>query len=316
MQYSPISDPLTTSADLRVHGKPFVMATVVRAIAPTSAKPGDKAVLTDDGLLVGWIGGSCAEPIVRREARAALEDGECRLLLITPDEHPPAGGNGLTVHKMECYSGGALEIYLEPFLALPRLLIFGNSPVARALCDLGRVMRYLVTVVDLGDRPQMGPDIETIRSLQALPELDPSRTFAVVSSHGVFDEESLEAALKLRLPYTGFVTSRKRREQVFGALSAQGVGADALSRVQAPAGLDLGARQPEEIALSVMAEIVTIRRRGESTRTSTAMAEAHVMPALTSSASPVSHEAQVVVAASAEKAHGCCHAKATAAPPK
>jgi xanthine dehydrogenase accessory factor len=314
MQYSPIADPLTTSADLRARGMPFVMATVVRAIAPTSAKPGDKAVLTDDGLLVGWIGGSCAEPIVRREAHAALEDGECRLLLITPDEHPPAGGNGLTVHKMECYSGGALEIYLEPFLALPRLLIFGNSPVARALCDLGRVMRYLVTVVDLGDRPQMGPDIETIRSLEALPQLDPARTFAVVSSHGVFDEVSLEAALKLRLPYTGFVTSRKRREQVFGALSSQGIGADVLSRVQAPAGLDLGARQPEEIALSVMAEIVTIRRRGESTRPSTKVEKGPLMSELASSAPLASDEIQVVV--SAEKAHGCCHGKATASPPK
>jgi xanthine dehydrogenase accessory factor len=263
MQYSPIAEPLTAAAELRARGVPFVMATVVRAVAPTSAKPGDKAVLTDDGLLIGWIGGSCAEPIVRKEAEAALLDGECRLLLITP-EVQAASGEGRSVHKMECYSGGALEIYLEPFLALPRLLVFGNSPVARALCDLGRVMRYTVTAIDLGERPQMGPDITTVRSLAALPEHDPARTFAVVSSHGVFDEESLEAALALGLPYTGFVTSRKRRDQVFAALASRGVSAELLGRVQAPAGLDLGARHPEEIALSVMAEVVATRRRGAS----------------------------------------------------
>jgi xanthine dehydrogenase accessory factor len=308
MQYSPIADPLVVAADLRARGEPFVMATVVRALPPTSAKPGDKAVLTDDGLQIGWIGGSCAEPIVRKEAERALVDGECRLLLITPDENPPPGGPGRSVHKMECYSGGELEIYLEPFLALPSLLVFGNSPVARALCDLGRVMRYAVTVVDLGDRPQMGTDIATVRSLQALPRLDPSRTFAVVASHGVFDEESLEAAVKLGLPYTGFVTSRKRRDQVFGALTANGVSAEALARVQAPAGMNFGARQPEEIALSVMAEIVATRRRP--------VAAAHPAPAQPVAHAPAPAEAVGVMAAAeaagelvtlAPKAKSCCH---------
>ena len=300
MQYSHIADPLTAAADLRARGEPFVMATVVRAKAPTSAKAGDKAILTDEGLVVGWVGGSCAEPIVRREAEAALRDGECRLLLITPEEHPPASGNGLSVHKMECYSGGALEIYLEPFLALPRLLVFGNSPVARALFELGRLMRYVVTVIDLGDRPQMGADVDTVRSLQAMPALDTGRPVAGVSSHGVFDEESLEAALKLGLPYTGFVTSRKRREQVFASLAARGVDPAALARVQAPAGIDLGARQPEEIALSVMAEIVRTRRRGAAER-----AEA---PAVVTAAVPA--EELATVGAPPAKAKSCCHGNA------
>jgi xanthine dehydrogenase accessory factor len=306
MQYSPTADALSVAADLRARGEPFVMATVVRAVAPTSAKAGDKAVLSDDGLLIGWIGGSCAEPIVTKEAVAALVDGQCRLVLITPDENPPPTGNGLWVHRMECYSGGALEIYLEPFLALPRLLIFGNSPVARALCDLGRFMRYSVTVVDLGERPQMGPDIETIRSLQAIPALNPARTFAVVASHGVFDEESLEAALKLGLPYTGFVTSRKRREQVFSSLAARGVAADLLAHVRAPAGMDLGARQPEEIALAVMAEVVVTRRRGAAapetgTRYPVAAALA-VEPASVVAAQATGS----LVTLGASQAHSCC----------
>ena len=309
MQYSPTADTLTVAADLRARGEPFVMATVVRAVPPTSAKPGDKAVLTDDGLLVGWIGGSCAEPTVTKEASLALADGECRLVLITPEDNPPASAAGLSVHKMECYSGGALEIYLEPFLALPRLLVFGNSPVARALCDLGRVMRYTVTAVDLGDRPQMGPEIETLRSLQAIPALDRSRSFAVVSSHGVFDEESLEAALQLGLAYTGFVTSRKRRDQVFASLAARGVGQAALARVRAPAGFDLGGRQPEEIALAVMAEVVATRR-GRSLADKIDASPAVAREKAPEAASPASTErAQNLVVLGASDAHGCCHGK-------
>jgi xanthine dehydrogenase accessory factor len=306
MQYSPTADVLTVAADLRARGEPFVMATVVRAVSPTSAKPGDKAVLTDDGLLIGWIGGSCAEPTVTKEAALALADGECRLVLITPEEHPPAAGNGLSVHRMECYSGGALEIYLEPFLALPRLLVFGNSPVARALCDLGRVMRYAVTAVDLGGRPQMGPDIATVRSLQALPPVDRTRSFAVVSSHGVFDEESLEAALKLGLPYVGFVTSRKRRDQVFGALAAKGVARDALDRIRAPAGFDLGGRQPEEIALAVMAEVVATRRGASMAPPPEARPRA-VASGATHAGPVAAEQTRTLVPLGAPQAHSCCH---------
>ena len=294
MHYSPSVDPLTAAADLRARGEPFVMATVVRAVAPTSAKPGDKAVLTDAGLLVGWIGGSCAEPIVRRAAETALADGECRLLLITPNQSLTSGddGTGRSVHHMECYSGGELEIYIEPFVAKPRLFVFGNSPVARSLCDLGTFMGYEVTSVDLSERPQMGAEIATVRSFKALPSIDPSSSFAVVSTHGIFDEESLEAALSLELPYTGFVTSRKRRDQVFASLRERNVSDAALARVQAPAGLDLGGRGPQEVALSVMAEIVSARRGKPRVAT------------------PVAADVQVVELAPAQKkASSCCHAK-------
>lgn len=299
MQYSPTIDPLTAAAQLRARGEPFVMATVVRAVAPTSAKPGDKAVLTDAGLLVGWVGGSCAEPIVRKTAETALVDGKSRLVLITPREDAVAGedGSGRTVHHMTCYSGGELEIYIEPFLALPRLLVFGNSPVARALCDLGAVMRYEVTAIDLGDRPQMGVEIDTVRSLQALPKLQRENAFAVVSSHGMFDEESLEAALKLELPYTGFVTSKKRRDQVFAQLRERGISESALARLKAPAGLELGAQQPEEIALAVMAEVVRARRG------------AVAQSVLVAPAPLLKEEPANTVRLGGKKASSCCHAK-------
>jgi xanthine dehydrogenase accessory factor len=258
----PGADPLAAAVALRARGVPFVMATVVRAVAPTSAKPGDKALLTERGLLAGWVGGSCAEPIVRRESEAALRDGECRLLHITPEPEAPTDRSGLSVHKMTCYSGGALEIYLEPYLPMPTLLVFGNSPVARALCDLGRVMKYRVVLCDLGERPSMGEEFDVIRDLDKLPELDASSTYGVVTSHGVFDDDSLEKLVELDLPYAGFVTSRKRRDEVFAALEGRGVSADRLARVSAPAGLDLGARLPQEVAVSVMAQIVSVRRAG------------------------------------------------------
>lgn len=299
--YPPIADALAAGADLRARDIPFVMATVVRAVAPTSAKPGDKLVFTHAGVVTGWVGGSCAEPIVRREAEAALRDGECRLLHITPNAEAPAGRDGLSVHKMECYSGGALEIYLEPYLPMPELLVFGNSPVARALCDLGRVMKYRVTVVDLGDRPSMGGELDVVRDLGQLRPVTPSSTFAVVSSHGVFDEESLEKAIALDIPYIGFVTSAKRRAQVFASLQAKGIAAERLARIQAPAGLELGAVQPQEIALAVMAEIVAVRRlaRGDALKPATVPA---VIPA-----APID-----VTAHAAPAAKSCCHGKSDA----
>jgi len=323
MQYSAVLDPLTAAAGLRSRGEPFVMATVVRAVAPTSAKPGDKAVFTDAGLLVGWIGGSCAEPIIRETAQTALADGQSRLVLITPNQSAVTGedGMGRSVHRMTCYSGGELEIYVEPMLALPRLLVFGNSPVARALCQLGAVMRYEVTAIDLGDRPQMGEDIATVRSLQALPRVDAANAYAVVSSHGVFDEESLEAALALELPYTGFVTSKKRREQVFAALRERGASEAALARVLAPAGLELGAEQPEEIALSVMAQIVALRRHSAIAQWPQAVKAASANSALSTAAAqsdatlrdsagqpPPTDVQPTHVNLTLRKASGCCHA--------
>jgi xanthine dehydrogenase accessory factor len=306
MQFSPSLDPLAAAADLRARGEAFVMATVVRAVAPTSAKPGDKAVLTEAGLLVGWIGGSCAEPIIRRTAETALSDGECRLVLITPNQNVPSGedGSGRSVHRMECYSGGELEIYLEPFLPLPRLLVFGNSPVARALCDLGRVMHYAVTSIDLSDRPQMGPEIDTVRSFKALPPADAASAFAVVSTHGIFDEDSLEAALALDLPYTGFVTSKKRRDQVFASLRGRQVSEAAIARIQAPAGLDIGGRQPEEIALAVMAEIVCARRRPQAAL----RVEVKAMPA--PALAPPDAAAGTMVKLGEKKKASCCHGAA------
>jgi xanthine dehydrogenase accessory factor len=304
--YTP--DPLEAALDLRARGVPFVMATVVRAVAPTSAKPGDKALLTEEGLVAGWVGGSCAEPIVRRESEGALRDGQCRLLHITPDPRSAVERPGVSVHAMECYSGGALEIYLEPYLPAPTLLVVGNSPVARALCDLGRAMKYRVLVLDLGSRPPMGDDLEVTRDASALRSLGGASTFAVVASHGVFDEEGLEALLGLDLAYLGFVTSRRRRDQVFAALRARGTSEDRLAKVSAPAGLDLGGHAPHEVAVSVLAQIVSVRRAQAAAPAAGASAAAAGASAAAPIETPGRRSLSVASnAPAAPESKSCCH---------
>jgi xanthine dehydrogenase accessory factor len=300
--FEPTTDPLLAAAELKASGTPFVLATVVRANAPTSARPGDKAIFTEHGLVLGWVGGSCAEPLVREEAALALQEGAPRLVCITPEADAILARAGLVVHTMTCFSGGALDIYLEPIKPMPRLVIFGNSPVARALVDLGRLMKYEVVVVDLGDRPPLSPGVPTHRQLDAiLPYPGADECYAVVASHGVFDEEALRKALALGVRYTGFVTSRRRRAHVFAALVEKGVPKEALDRVEAPAGLDLGAQTPEEIALSVMASIVSARRGRRAKEAAPPVTE--VEAAATSA--PANSEDTPKPAAES----GCCHGK-------
>lgn len=253
------SDLLRLADALRGNGEAYAMATVVRAVAPTSAKPGDKALISSDGRLHGWIGGSCAEPTVRREAAAALADGRCRLIQLAADTSAARDGPGLTVAKMSCYSGGTLEIYIEPTLAKPRFLVFGNSPVAEALVRLGDFMRFAVTLVDLSDRPPLA----AASVVQELSDLDTDhldRTYAVVATHGTFDEDALEWVLRHDVPYVGLVASARRFESVRAILTERGVPEAQIGRIRSPAGLGIGASLPQEIALSVMAEIVSTRR--------------------------------------------------------
>lgn len=252
------------AARLAGQGVAFALVTVVRAVAPTSGKPGDKAILTDDGRWLGWVGGSCAEPAARRAAAAALVDGQCRLLHVTNDAEI-AERAGVEVAKMACYSGGSLEIYVEPHLAPPRLIVLGRSPIADALCALGLTLRYRVTHVDLRNEgepspsPELSPGVEQARSLAELPGSLGSNAFVVVASHGHFESEALEWALAGRAGYVGLVASRRRVPDVLSRLADRG---HDLSRVRAPAGLVIGAARPEEVALSVLSEIVAARRTG------------------------------------------------------
>jgi xanthine dehydrogenase accessory factor len=243
-----IAARLSRRADeLRAARTPFVVATVVRAQRPTSVHTGDAALVLGDGTIEGFVGGTCAEQSVRLHALRALETGEALLLRILPgDGDAPAAEGAVTVQN-PCLSGGSLEIFLEPMLASPRVLVVGETPIASAVARMGAELDLDMVVV-------AGADVEPAADDLAL----------VVAAHGRDELSALRRGLEAGLPYVGLVASRVRGSAVVAELHAEGLAAERLARLETPAGLDLGARTPEEIALSILARIVAVRR-GEQT---------------------------------------------------
>jgi xanthine dehydrogenase accessory factor len=247
--------------ELLAQNMPFATALVVRAEKPTSGKPGDKALITADGTLYGWIGGSCSQPTVVREALKALKDGRSRFIRLSPDPESLVPRDGLIDHPMTCFSGGTLEIFIEPQYPQPRLMVIGTLPVARALVALGKVMNYEVVAVDPDGGGQ--PLVEAHHTLSKLDEIVGyihPETYIVVATHGSADEAALEVVLKAKPRYVGLVASQKRFQSVLDYLRGQGVAQADLDRIKAPAGLNILAQQGDEIALSIFAEIVQVRR--------------------------------------------------------
>jgi xanthine dehydrogenase accessory factor len=229
-----------SAAQLAEAGIAFVEATVVRCAAPTSARPGDRAIVLGDGTIEGFVGGSCADSTVRLQALRALETGEPLLLRILPGERDgPSEEEGAVVVANPCLSGGALELFLEPHLPPPRVAVAGESPVARALVELCEPLGF-------GARPD------------ALAEHGDFA--AVVASLGHGDEEAVRRGLEAGCEYVGLVASRVRGAAVLDALRADGIEEVALARVRTPAGVAIGARTHAEIALSILAELVAARR--------------------------------------------------------
>lgn len=248
---------------LRITGNPFVIATVVRAEKPTSAKAGAKAIVTGDGTLNGWIGGSCAEPTVRREAKKALQDGQPRLIRLCPSEGlGQAPQEGVIEVQLTCISGGTLEIYIEPQLAGPQLIVIGHLATAEALVSLGKDLGWRVSIMGLDVTPERFPDAD-----QTFDQLDfaqlriTSNTFIVVASHGNYDEDMLVEALQSEAPYVALIASKTRSEAILQYLNESNLTHEQIARLKYPAGLDLGSVTPEEIALSILAEIIQRRRQ-------------------------------------------------------
>jgi xanthine dehydrogenase accessory factor len=256
------SDFLSKAQELNEAAIPYAVAIVVHAEKPTSGKPGDRAIITIDGKLTGWIGGSCAQPTVIREAQTAMREGTSRFIRLSSDNDPAAPRDGLMVFPMTCYSEGALEIFIEPHLPQPQLLVIGTMPVAQALMRLGAMMQFRVIAVDPENTGATFPHAKTVLdNLGAVSEHIRPQTYVVVTSHGNYDEAALEHVLGAKPAYVGLVASRKRYESVVAYLKDQGVSEDDLTPLKAPAGLDIGAQQADEIALSIMAEIVQHQRR-------------------------------------------------------
>lgn len=231
---------LTRAGELRLGRTPFVLATVVRAEPPASARPGDRALVLADGTLEGFVGGSCAESTTRAESLRLLSSGEAGLLRITPGGDGTPSPPGVRTVDNPCLSGGALEIFLEPVLPPVLVVVVGDAPVARALVRLGEALDHEVVV--LAD--------------PAAP-LPPDTAAVVVAAHGRDETDVLAAALRAGVPYVALVASRRRAAGVLAAVAAQG--APDTDRVHSPAGLDIGSRTPSEVALSIYAEFVALR---------------------------------------------------------
>jgi xanthine dehydrogenase accessory factor len=253
-------DVLILAADLARREEPFVLATVVRRQPASSAQQGDMAVITADGGFHGWLGGSCTRPTVVREALRALANGRPGLIALSPD---PAADlrDGVTALPMTCHSGGTVDIYVEPVLPRPRFVIFGVNPVAQALARLARGMGYAVEAADPAAGREAFADADRLWTSGQAPEPRAGAlAFAVVATAGERDEDAIVEALALDPAYLGVVASAKRFAQVRDTLRARGVAEESLARIHSPAGLDIGAKTPEEIAVSILAEIVWAMR--------------------------------------------------------
>jgi xanthine dehydrogenase accessory factor len=239
-----------------------VLATVVRCEPPTSAHPGDKAIVTADGKLRGWIGGTCSEPVVRREALRALAEGTPQLVRIVPaPEVKQTRKRGELMVATTCPSGGALDIFIEPRLPRPLLLVFGDSPSARTLVQMGSLAGFRTCSVHPGARPEDFPGADMVLGSLDLAAANPGPdSWAVVATMGHYDEEALESALTHPNVDVGLVASARRASAVRSALLDRGLDEETVSRIRTPAGKLRGGRQ-EEIALFALAEVVTARRR-------------------------------------------------------
>jgi xanthine dehydrogenase accessory factor len=235
---------------------PFAMAFVVNRQVPSSGKPGDKAVIEQDGTITGWIGGGCTRGIVLKEAADAIRDGKPRMLRISPDQDT-SPNPGVMDYTMTCHSGGTVELYIDPVLPRPEILIFGRSHVARSLSRLAKAMDYHVTVACKGADSVHFPDADELRETPVEAQSARSNTFAVVCTQGEDDETHLMQAIRSGAGYVAFVASRRKANAIFQTLRSFDVSFDELREIHTPAGLDINAKLPEEVAVSILAQIVS-----------------------------------------------------------
>jgi xanthine dehydrogenase accessory factor len=251
---------LAEAAEMARRGEAFALATVVWRQGPSSSQQGSRAIITAAGELRGWIGGACAEPSVIREAQRVIATGEAKLLLLgsveqfgntgqlgDPGQFSGDVPDGMMVVPIACSSEGALEVYIEPVVPVPHLVVVGRSPMANTLADLARTLGWRAELIDGSDFSAADAD---------------EQSMIVVASQGHNDEGLLQRAMAARPAYVGLVGSRKRGAAVLGYLADRGVPQDQLERVRVPAGLDLGNTTHQEIAVAILAELVQLRAAG------------------------------------------------------
>ena len=240
------------AAELEKEGKPFSLATVINASAPTSAKPVAKAIITGDGKMEGWIGGGCSKEVVVEEALKCLNAGRSTILRVTPQ--PDTSPNHYVKEVLlTCESGGTLELHIEPILPVTKLLIYGSTPTATALAQMAYVMDFDIHLFGAGVT-----EIEMTKGIQLEEQFQspPGRSVAIVATQGEGDIKALKAAIKTDALHIFFIASRKKGGEVTAGFSPED-----MDKIKFPAGLDIGAVTPEEIAISILAEIVQVTRK-------------------------------------------------------
>jgi xanthine dehydrogenase accessory factor len=253
-------DVLSAAQRLQQQDQPYALVSVLCVQAPASAQPGDKAVVTADGIVQGWIGGGCAQPAVLRTVKRALADGVARVIRIAPSEEGEVRElDDVLEFGMACHSGGTLELFVDPMLPRARLTIIGDSPLAAALAGLAPRVGLPVTVVAQGVDAARFPDALRVIGSDEAPEVGPG-SFVVVATQGRRDLQGLRAALGLAARQVFFVASARKAQVLKAQLIESGCDAAAVNAIVAPAGQPIGAQTPEEIALSVLAAVVAARR--------------------------------------------------------
>jgi len=242
---------LERGAELARRGEPFALATVVWRQGPSSGKESCRAIITAAGQLHGWIGGACAEPVVIRQAREVIAEGVPRLLLLgTAEQFGGPLPEGMNFVPISCQSEGSLEVYIEPVLPAPHLVVVGHSPMARTLAELARALGWRADLI-------AGEDFTAADASE--------RSIVVVATQGHHDEEAVTEAIAARPAYVGLVGSARRGAAVLGYLAERGLPQGDLDRVHVPAGLDLGPTTHQEIAVAILAELVELRAAGKLT---------------------------------------------------
>jgi xanthine dehydrogenase accessory factor len=255
---------LEQAAELTRNGEPFALATVIWRQGPSSSQQGSRAIITVSGQVHGWIGGACAEPSVVREARQVIATGTARLLLLgSPEQFGGSVPEGMVVVPIACQSEGALEVYIEPMLPVPHVVVIGRSPMSQTLVSLATTLGWRADLID-------GPDFTAA-------DADPG-SMVVVATQGHDDEAVIERAATAQPAYLGLVGSRRRGAAVLGYLADRGVPQDQLDRVHVPAGLDLGSITHAEIAVAILAELVQLRASGAIPRGPAAGRPAEMVP--------------------------------------
>jgi len=256
-------------ADMQSAGRPFAVATVVRTTGATAAKAGAKAVIAEDGTMRGWIGGGCTQGAVRRAAAAAIRSGSAQLIGVRPKDELEAAGlspgeaqEGVAFHQSGCPSRGTVDLFVEPMLPRPVLTVCGASPVARAVAEMAPRFGFAVAVAARAEDRETLPACDHACAGFDLAQELPASDYVVVATQGTRDLDALQGALASGAAYVAFVGSRRKFATLRECLLERGVAERDVDRVASPAGLDIGGITPDEIALSILAQVVAVRRRG------------------------------------------------------